>query len=77
LIEIPSSLKQNDLVDWAEASCLFGNRESISRAEVEQALENERVPDPEISVSDIWQEIRRRHRLADKAHPIKTLKERL
>lgn len=77
MIEIPSSLKQNDLVDWAEASCLFGNRESISRAEVEQALENERVPDPEIAVSDIWLEISRRHRLADKAHPIKTLKERL
>lgn len=77
MIEVTSSTKQHDLVDWAETSCLFGNRETISRAEILHTLEDARVKDPENTVSDIWHEVNLRHRLADTAHPVRVLTERL
>jgi hypothetical protein len=40
-------------------------------------LEDSNIGDPEGRVSDIWQEISRRHRLVPKAHPVKVFGDRL
>lgn len=77
MIEVPSSTEQVVLTDWVESSCLFGDIESISQSSIQQAIEQAEIKNPELVVSDIWQEISRRHSLADKAHPIKTLIGRL
>ncbi len=77
MIEVPPSLEPAVIADWAESSCLFGDRDSVSQPEVEQALEDAGIPDPDVVVSDIWQEITRRHELVDTVHPVMTLKGRL
>jgi hypothetical protein len=77
MIEVPSSVDTNTLADWAEASCLFGTRASVSEYEVEDALDNSGVPDPDVAVSNIWQEIDLRYYTADAAYPLRSLSGRI
>lgn len=77
MIEVPSSEKSDILTDWAEVSCLFGSRLSISEHDLEDALDNAGIPDPDLEVANIWQEIDLRHYVADKAYPIRSFEGRV
>jgi len=77
MIEVPSSLETGALADWAEAACLFGSRVSVSEHELEDALGDAGVPDPDLAVSNIWQEIDLRQHIGGRAYPMRSLKGRL
>ena len=77
MIELPSSLDTSILADWSEASCLFGNLNSVSKAEIEESLEGGGATGAEEIVADIWQELEVRHRIAGDAHPIITFPTRM
>ncbi len=57
MIEVPSSQETDTLADWAEASCLFGNRTYISEQGLEEVLADAGVTNLEEAVSNIWQDI--------------------
>jgi hypothetical protein len=72
MIETPEAEEQTVLTDWAEASCLFGNSGTVSRADVETALE----PDfgevkAETLTDDIWIELERRSNLVPNIYPVR------
>ena len=39
MIRLPNSIETDVIADWAELSCLFGDRNSLSRSKIEQAFE--------------------------------------
>jgi len=77
LIEVPSNIKQQEITDWAELSCLTDNQGSISKSTILKILEESAVSKPDVVLSNIWLEIDRRHRLIETFHPIKALIGRL
>lgn len=70
MIDVPQFSNPNDEADWAEISCLFGKDPSISRSEIETALDNAEVDDPETTIENIWREIDWRHSVAPRIHPV-------
>jgi len=77
MIEVPSSEATDVLTDWAEASCLFGSQASISEHELEDALEDAGITDPDEAAPNIWHEIDLRHYAGGGAYPVKSLQGRL
>lgn len=67
------------LTDWVEASCLSGNRGSVSRADVEDLLEGASYSDEEAeeAADDIWLEVQRRSRYAQSSYPLNAQVERV
>lgn len=74
MIEVPSSTEIETLADWAEASCLFGNREYIPGHKLEDMIADAGITSPETVVSDIRLEISARHCTTDEGHPVNTIK---
>lgn len=70
MIEVPPLPNPDVEADWAELSCLFGKNQSLSRTEVERALEEAGVGAPELAIENIWREITWRHFIAPNTHPI-------
>jgi hypothetical protein len=77
MIQLPNSIETNVIADWAELSCLFGDRNSLSRSKIEQVFEAAGIDDHENLVSDIWQEIARRNEVAGECYPVKTFTGRI
>lgn len=70
LLEVPSLPTANIQADWVELSCLLGNDESISRAEMESALSQLGHDDPEPIINNIWGEIGWRKSVIPEHYPI-------
>jgi hypothetical protein len=70
MIVVPSSTEPNHIADWAELSCLFDHKETLSRAELLRGLEDAEVDDAETVVANIWLEIERRSRCLPSKYPL-------
>lgn len=77
MIEVPPLPNPDVETDWAELSCLFRKNQSLSRSEVEKALEEAGVDDPELTIENIWREITWRHYITPESHPIIASQDRL
>ncbi|MDD1752521.1 MAG: hypothetical protein LUQ38_05460 [Methanotrichaceae archaeon] len=77
MIRLPNSIETDVIADWAELSCLFGDRNSLSRSKIEQAFEAAGIDDHENLASDMWQEIERRNEVAGECHPVKAFTGRI
>lgn len=77
LLRVPSLPNANVEADWAELSCLFGERSSIPRSEIVRTLDEENVENAETVIGNIWQQINWRHSAVPSYHPITALKGRL
>ncbi len=77
MIETPSTSETSAFADWAELACLINDYDSIAKSEIEDALEAAQIEEVEDLVSDIWQQIDGRHRLASDFHPIEVQPTRL
>lgn len=77
MIQVPAFEETAELADWAELSCLFGDRSSISRSEVVDALDAAGLSDPDSKIENIWSEIEHRHSIAPKFYPLVTSRSRI
>jgi len=77
MIAVPSFTDTENMADWAELSCIFSNKDSLSKAELLRALEDAQVKDAEAVLASIWLETERRSRLLPSKYPFDTEKSRL
>lgn len=78
MIELPPKETLDVLADWAEMSCLFApGRSFVSRSDVDRALDEAGLTDPETTAAEIWREIDRRHQITNKGHPVAVERHRL
>jgi hypothetical protein len=77
MIVVPSPIDQYSLSDWAELSCIFDNKATLSKAEIIRTLEDAEVNEAEDETSNIWLEIDRRSHLLLSKYPIDVQEGRL
>lgn len=73
LLEVPSLPDANVQADWAEASCLFGDDASISRANFEIALSESGYNNSEEIINNIWAETDWRKNIIPDYYPFNIL----
>jgi hypothetical protein len=70
MIELGKIPNDFHIADWVELSCLFGKRNSISRADLTKTLEELNDKEPENTAMNIWLEMTRRQKLLINKYPI-------
>jgi hypothetical protein len=70
MLEIPPFANPEAEADWAELSCLLGDKPIISRPEIEKTLEEGNFDSPDGIIEDIWQQVQWRQTVCSARYPI-------
>jgi len=70
VLEIPPLVNPEAEADWAELSCLLGDKPIISRPEIEKTLDEGNVDNPNGIIEDIWQQVQWRQTVCLARYPI-------